>query len=106
MFNLISKEFHKNGYVKYRLPSFKSDLFLIRWNPRNETDIHGHNGKNCHFVILNGKLFETRYNSENTILKSNQLHKYKMNFINDNHCKHKIINLDYEKKIWSLHLYR
>jgi len=30
MFQIVSKEFHKNGYIKYKLPSFKSDLFLIQ----------------------------------------------------------------------------
>tara|TARA_B100000745_G_C19921941_1_gene309955 strand:- start:13 stop:339 length:327 start_codon:yes stop_codon:yes gene_type:complete len=105
IFNLISKEFHKNGYIKYRLPSFKSELYLIKWNPRNQTDIHGHDGKNCNFIILNGKLFETRYNHENTILKSNQLKIYNINFINDKIGKHKICNLDHKKTIWSLHRY-
>ena len=105
MLTKLSKEFHKNGYIKYKLPSFKSNLYLIQWNPRNETDIHGHDGKNCHFIILNGSLFETKYNNENNILRSKKLKKYKTYFINDHLGKHKICNLNYEKTIWSLHRY-
>jgi len=110
MFQIVSKEFHKNGYIKYKLPSFKSDLFLIQWKPRNETDIHSHDGKNCNFLILNGSLFETRYNCQNTILKSKKLTKYSVKknniyFINDKIGKHKMINLDHKKTIWSLHRY-
>ena len=105
MFKIISKEIHKKGYIKFQLPSLKSELYLIKWNPRNETEIHGHGGKNCHFIILNGKLFETRYNNENSILRSNQLKKNKIYFINDNFGKHKVCNLDHKKTIWSLHRY-
>ena len=105
MFQIVSKEFHKNGYIKYKLPSFKSDLFLIQWKPRNETDIHGLDGKNCNFMILNGSLFETRYNYQNTILKSKKLTKNKIYFMNDKMGKHKITNLNHKKSIWSLHRY-
>lgn len=105
MFNFISKEIHKNGYIKYRLPSFKSKLYLIQWKPRNESNIHNHSGKNCHFIILNGDLFETRYNYKNVPFNSNRLTKNNIYFINDKIGKHKIYNLNHHKTIWSLHRY-
>ena len=56
-------------------------------------------------MILNGSLFETRYNYQNTILKSKKLTKNNIYFMNDKMGKHKITNLNHKKSIWSLHRY-
>ena len=45
--------FQTPPYRKYRLPSFTGKLYLIQWNPERYTDLHGHDGKDCHFYILN-----------------------------------------------------
>ena len=46
-------------YTKYTFQLSK--LSLIRWEPKCNTDIHNHEGKNCDFIVLNGSLHENRY---------------------------------------------
>ena len=103
MFNLISKE---PFYYKFKLPSFKSEIYLIRWNKNSKSLIHNHNGKNCHFIIFNGNLKEYIYENKNMkSLKDRHLLKpFQINFINDDIGYHQIINMNH-KNIWSLHRY-
>ena len=52
----------KNQYIKYRLPSFQSEMYLIKWFPNARTEKHNHDGKNCDYIPLKGNLFEKRFN--------------------------------------------
>ena len=93
-----------NCYIKFQLPSIKSKIYLIKWLPNVQTDFHGHNGKNCDFILLKGSyLFEERLN--NSFVKSYQKIKpFKKYHINDKIGIHKIINSENRTK-WSLHRY-
>ena len=90
-------------YNKYRLPSFKSEIYLIEWLPNVKTECHGHNQKNCEFIILKGPLFEKRYfkNNDSGIFVYN---RFDRGFINDSIGKHQMINFSRYKK-WSIHRY-
>jgi len=94
----------KNQYIKYRLPSLKSDIYLIKWLPRQSTDYHDHNGQICDFILLSNKnLKEFRKNkqSEVTLQDIKPFTKYT---INDLVGSHKIMNTHNTIK-WSLHRY-
>ena len=92
-----------NQYIKYKLPSLKSEIYLIKWLPNSITDIHNHNGKNCNFLLLKGSLTETRYLKNNEI-ESNEIKPFQRNLINDEIGEHEIKNND-DKIKWSLHRY-
>jgi hypothetical protein len=92
-----------NQYIKYKLPSLHSEIYLIKWLPNSKTKIHNHCGKNCNFLLLKGSLTETRYLKNNEI-ESNEIKAFQINFINDELGKHEIKNNDDQIK-WSLHRY-
>ena len=70
-----------NCYIKFQLPSIKSKIYLIKWLPNVQTDFHGHNGKNCDFILLKGSyLFEERLNN-NSFIKSYKKIKHSKNII-------------------------
>ena len=88
------------SYLKYTLPL--KNYYLIKWFPSSRTDIHGHNGKECKFLLLNGSLIEYRYN--NNSRKINNLKPLKLYTINDQIGTHLMKN--HEDKIkWSIHKY-
>ena len=119
-----------NQYIKFRIPSLKSELYLIKWLPNSKTDIHIHDGKNCNFLLLKGSLTETRYLKNNEIksngnkpfqinsmndeireheiknneIKSNEIKPFQINSMNDEIGEHEIKNNDDTIK-WSLHRY-
>ena len=103
MFRFLKPNFICKQYNKYRLPSFNSDIFLIEWNPHARGEIHGHDDKDCNYIILKGPLFEKRYfeNNESEMLVYNN---YDRGFINDSIGKHQMINFSRYKK-WSIHRY-
>tara|TARA_B110000046_G_C12849950_1_gene337298 strand:- start:49 stop:363 length:315 start_codon:yes stop_codon:yes gene_type:complete len=103
--DVIRKLFKDKPYYKYRLPSVKGKLYLIQWNPNQYTDIHKHDGNDCHFYILKGPLNETVYNKDFQIIHKTTYQKKDMGFINDNIGYHKMRNTSNEYK-WSLHLYQ
>ena len=92
-----------NQYLKYRLPSLISEIYLIQWFPNSRTNIHYHDGKQCHFIILNSTLNEKRY--QNDSITNNVLQSFKIYSINDDIGAHSMTNNDNEIK-WSLHRYR
>ena len=57
-----------NQYIKYKIPSLYSEIYLIKWFPNSKTKIHNHRGKNCNFITLNGSLSEKRYLKNNKIV--------------------------------------
>lgn len=103
-FNIKLKQEIKNTYVKYRLPSFKNEYYLIKWLPNVETDFHGHSGKECKYILLKGSyLFEERYNNLLEI-SYQKIKPFKIYHINDKIGIHKMINSENKYK-WSIHRY-
>ena len=90
-------------YIKFIIPSLRSELYLIKWFPHSKTDIHNHDGKNCNFLLLKGSLTETRYLKNNEI-ESNEIKPFQINSMNDEIGEHEIKNNDDTIK-WSLHRY-
>ena len=103
MFKSIFKDL---PYQKIKLPSWNSEIYLICWNENSRSIIHNHNGKNCNFIIFNGKLNEYIYENKNinSMKHYNLLKPFQLNFINDDIGYHQIMNMN-NKKIWSLHRY-
>ena len=92
-------------YQKIWIPFTK--FYLIRWKPRALTPIHGHDGKDCAFMVLNGRLKENVYKNLGSgyfMTRSKILEKNHSSFINDSQGKHTIKNLE-DKTTWSLHRY-
>lgn len=90
-----------NKYVKYRLPTY-TEIYLIKWYPKTESDFHDHNGKNCEFYILGFDLKEIR--KKNKIKTEQIIDPLKKYTINDTIGVHKIIN-PHNRYIWSYHKY-
>ena len=49
LFKIINVD---NQYIKYRFPSFGSDIYLIKWLPYSNTKFHSHNGKQCDYMLI------------------------------------------------------
>ena len=96
----------KNQYIKYRLPSLKSEIYLIRWFPNSITEKHNHKGKNCDYMPIKGVLYEKRFIrlSYGTLEKEYKLKPFRKYLINDTIGEHIMINHDNYVK-WSLHRY-
>jgi hypothetical protein len=101
--NLVRKT-ARIAYVKYSLPF--TNYHLIRWLPKSSTAIHGHDGKQCDFIILNGSLHEYRYLKQdiNSRYRSQRLNPLTINNINDDEGYHQVFNFD-DKEKWSIHRY-
>ena len=94
-----------NCYIKFQLPSIKSEIYLIKWLPNVQTDFHGHNRKNCDFILLKGSyLFEERLNNNSFVKSYQKIKPFKKYHINDKIGIHRIINSENINK-WSLHRY-
>ena len=95
----------KGIYQKIWIPFTK--MYLIRWKPNVITPIHGHEGKDCAFMVLNGRLQENVYKNLGSgyfMTRSKILEKNHSSFINDSQGQHAIQNLEH-KASWSLHRY-
>ena len=104
-FNINFKQEIKNSYVKYRLPSFKNEYYLIKWLPNMETDFHGHEGKECNYILLKGsQLFEERCKNKLSVITCHKIKPFKVYHINDKIGIHKMINSENINK-WSIHKY-
>ena len=97
----LKYEFINASYLKYTLPI--KNYFLIRWLPFSRTKIHGHDGKQCDFMILNGSMSEKR--RIDATLQDTILLPLKRYSINDEIGVHSMHNTD-DKIKWSIHRYR
>ena len=82
-------------YLKIWIPFTK--MYLIRWKPRALTPIHGHEGKDCAFMVLNGRLKENVYTRLSTgyfMKRSKVIEANDISFINDSHGEHTIQNMN------------
>ena len=97
----------KTFYTKFRLPTI-SERYLIRWQPNHSTSIHGHDGKQCKFYLLYGKLQENKYIYKEGVLKdgkSNILDKFLDNeYIDDTIGLHSLHNI-LDRPSYSYHVY-
>ena len=93
-----------NAYIKYRIPL--SNLYLIRWSPKAETEMHEQDGKKCDFMVLNGTLHECRHlrkEKENSYMWQT-INPFTINSITDEEGNHQIFNFE-KKVVWSIHKY-
>jgi len=91
------------GYHKYFIRLLSKEYAFIKWEPNVQSNIHGHNGKDCSFMILNGSMDEKIFhNIENVKIRVHE--PLKGAHINDNIGKHQMINKDNRPK-YSLHYY-
>ena len=96
-------EIRSQGYHKYFIRLFSKEYAFIKWEPNVRSNIHGHNGKDCSFMILNGSMDEKIFhNIENVKIRVHE--PLKGAHINDNIGKHQMINKDNRPK-YSLHYY-
>jgi len=102
---MITKIYHRwSYYTKFTLPSITCERYLILWQPNHVTKIHGHNGKNCKFHLLYGKLEENVY-GPNKKFKNNYDKILDNGFI-DKDYEHSIRNYNDNKYSLSYHVYK
>ena len=94
-----------NYYIKYKIPSLNSEIYLIKWLPNIKSDFHGHNGKDCNFILLWGSyLFEERCKNKLSVISCQKIKPFKKYHINDKIGIHRLINTENKIK-WSIHRY-
>ena len=105
MLRFIKRYNINNQYIKFKIPLLK-EAYLIQWNPKSETIIHAHDGKQCDFMVLSGSLFECIYsgNQGGSLKHTRILTPYQKYSINDPIGSHQVFNFE-AKKNWSLHRY-
>ena len=100
---------NKTFYTKLRLPLPFSERYLIRWQPKHSTGIHGHDGKKCSFYLLKGSLKEKKYIFKQGLLVGNNnniLNKFLDNeYIDDTIGLHSIHNIS-DRPSYSYHIYK
>ena len=106
---MIQRVYNNNSfYTRFRLPIPFSERYLIRWQPKHSTGIHGHDGKQCTFYLLQGKLRENKYICDDGFLKkdeTNILDKFLDNeYIDDTIGMHSIHNI-LDRPSYSYHVY-
>lgn len=81
-------------------------IVLIRWNPGDECNIHGHADRGCVFKVLEGKIVEKRFSAdhEQKQLAQGTYEKDNIAYIDDLMGLHKVGNPFSEPAI-TLHMY-
>ena len=93
----------EKAYHKYFLRVFSKEYAFIEWVPKALSVIHGHNGKRCNFVILNGSLNEKIFHKNSAVrLRTHQA--LTLGYIDDTIGSHQMINTDNKSK-YSVHYY-
>jgi predicted metal-dependent enzyme (double-stranded beta helix superfamily) len=98
-------QFNMNAYNKIILhDDLDFSLNLILWGKNSYTKIHKHNSK-CNFVVLEGTLFETKYENADVLKlsKSSELETGSVSGVESGEY-HNIFNIDPSKTL-SLHVY-
>lgn len=81
------------------------ELYVITWNKKQGTKIHNHADFGCLMKVLQGKVEETVYNSDDLSVKEkNQYRKNDISFISNRKGFHSILNNEKEISV-TLHLY-
>ena len=97
-------DFDEENYKKnlfYRDKDY--EMFIVCWNPFQETKIHNHSDKGCILRILEGSIKEKLYDENFNIIEHYSLEKNYIRYIDDNLGIHKMINGN--EKCISLHIY-
>ena len=105
--NIINfKKQHVNGTYKkdilYRTDNY--EIVLISWGSNSTTPIHCHPENGCLLHVLQGELFEYRYNHKNKLFKVTYLTKGDTGYMHRDIGKHKVVN-NTNKTCYSLHIY-
>ena len=81
-------------------------LVLIHWKPGKVSSIHGHPKGGCVFKVLQGKLEEKRYSSDQaqSLLATSVFQKGSMAYIDDQMAYHAVAN-PFEESAISIHVY-
>ena len=97
-------EFNEENYKKnlfYRDRDY--EMFIVCWNPLQETKIHNHSDKGCILKILEGNIEEKLYDDNFNLIEQCILGENDIRYIDDNLGIHKMING--KEKCISLHIY-
>jgi len=97
-------EFCNTNYKKnlfYRDKDY--EMFIVCWNPFQETKIHNHPNQGCILKILEGSIDEILYDKNFNLKNKFKLEKNNIRYIDDNLGIHKMINGS--KQCISLHIY-
>jgi len=94
-----NKNYKKNLF--YRDQYF--EMFIVCWNPFQETKIHNHSNKGCILKVLEGSINEKLYDINFNLINECELEKNKIRYIDNTLGIHKMING--EKRCISLHIY-
>lgn len=83
------------------------EIFVITWDKNQSSPIHDHSDNGCYMRILEGKLIEDIYDSQNFTkkIKSNELKSGFVGYIHNNIGYHRIINPSTTEIAVSLHIY-
>jgi hypothetical protein len=103
--NFLKPILRTKAYSKYM--TLIPDIYLIKWNPKERSDIHNHDGKQCDFMILNGSLHECRFktNKIGSLYQNQSLKPFQVYSINDKEGYHQLYNFDDSIK-YSIHRYK
>ena len=113
--NDILKKYNSNDwkkYIEFCNENYKKNLFyrdrdyemfIVCWNPFQETKIHNHPNKGCIIKILDGSINEKLYDIDFKLLNEYTLEKNNIRYIDNNLGIHKMTNGS-ERTI-SLHIY-
>lgn len=79
------------------------EIFVICWNPNQESKIHNHSNRGCLMKTLQGELLNEVYTKNLKLLNIGHIYKGNVQYIHDDIGYHKIANGNQETV--SLHIY-
>jgi cysteine dioxygenase len=68
------------------------EIYIICWNPNQESKIHNHSQRGCLMKVLRGELLNEVYTKKLKLLSIGHIYKDKVKYIHDDVGYHKIIN--------------
>lgn len=96
---------NENTYNKIKVfETDNFDIYIITWNPSQESKIHNHSSNGCWLKVLQGSIQEKIYNNKFELVKYNIQKIGDISFIKDEIGYHSIHNLENKISV-SLHLY-
>jgi predicted metal-dependent enzyme (double-stranded beta helix superfamily) len=85
----------------YRNDTF--EIYIICWNPNQESKIHNHSKRGCLMKVLRGELLHEIYTKKLRLLNGGHIYEDKVKYIHDDVGYHKIINGN--QKTVTMHIY-
>ena len=103
---MITRVYHQwSYYTKIHFPSVFGPRYLIVWQPNHVTKIHDHDGNDCTYSILYGKLEENVYGIEVNGHKKYNYKCFDTGFVGKEY-KHNMRNHNDNKISISYHIYK